>query len=196
MGFFTKKPNSDTSTPNEKSEKDGSIRGGIKPMTSQALTDVTRGMHHAALATTNMLANQYLFLLNQFFDEDEDGLMRSKMVNVQLDDSHSMNIPLISMVAPKGLVMDRMKVSMSVRMEESDIKRATHEFDNSDATRASFKVQLSPRSESTTQGRASDIIDIDMEFLAIDPPEGIMKVIDEFVNLIAPFETNRKKEES
>jgi hypothetical protein len=182
--------------PSEKNEKDESAQNGKKPMTAQALTDVTRGMHHAALATTNMLANQYLYLLNQFFDEDENGLLRAKMVNVQLSNSHGMNIPLISMVAPKGLIMDKMKVAMSVRMEESDVKRASHEFDNSDITRTSFKVQLSPRSESTTQGRASDIIDIEMEFLAIDPPEGIMKVIDEFVNLIAPFETNKKKEEA
>jgi hypothetical protein len=160
-------------------------------MTPQALTDVTRGMHHAALATSNMLANQYLYLLGQFFDEDESGQMRAKMVDVQIDDTHSMKVPLISMVAPKGIVMDKMKVAMSVRMEEADVKDATHDLDNSSATRASFKVQLSPRSDGGALGRQSDIIDIEMEFSAIDPPEGIMKVIDEYVNLITPYEINK-----
>ncbi len=183
MGIFTnKKANGET--------PDGRKP---KPMTSQALTDVTRGMHHAALSTSNMLANQYLYLMDQFFDKDENGLMSAKMVNVQLDESHSMNVPLISMVAPKGLVMDKMKVAMSVRMEEADVKQATHDFDNSDATRASFRVQLSPRSDSAAQGRSSDIIDIEMEFTAIDPPEGIMKLIDEYVNLISPYETKNKE---
>jgi len=170
--------------------------GGKKAMNSQALTDVTRGMHHAALATSNMLANQYLFLIDQFFDKDDNGCLHAKMVRAQLDESHCMNVPLISLVAPKGIIMDKMKVAMSVRMEEADVKEATHDFDNSDATRASFKVQLSPRSESTntTGHRASDIIDLEMEFTAVEPPEGIMKIIDEYVNLIAPFELKTEEE--
>jgi hypothetical protein len=98
------------------------------------------------------------------------------------------------MVAPKGIVMDKMKVAMSVRMEEADVKQATHDLDNSYATRAAFKVQMSPRSDSKTQGRPSDIIDIEMEFTAVDPPEGIMKVIDEYVNMISPYEVVKNKE--
>lgn len=195
MGIFSKNTNSET--PDEKkSEKAFALTDtkGKKAMTSQALTDVTRGMHHAALATSNMLANQYLYLIDQFFDKDENGILHAKMVRTQLDDTHEMNIPLISMVAPKGLVMDKMKVAMSVRMEEADLKQATHDFDNSDATRASFKVQLSPRSEYAGEKRQSDIIDIEMEFLAIEPPEGIMKVIDEYINMIAPFEVEKKED--
>ena len=186
MGIFSKNTNGDTQSV---------VPSGKKAMTSQALTDVTRGMHHAALATSTMLANQYLYLIDQFFDKDENGILYAKMVSAQLDETHIINVPLISMVAPKGLVMDRMKVAMSVRMEEADIKDATHEFDNCEVTRASFMVQLSPRSESSSQsgGRASDIIDIEMEFTAIDPPEGIMKVIDEYINLIAPFEAGKKE---
>lgn len=161
-----------------------------KPMTSQQLTDITRGMYHAAAATSNMIANQYLYLLDQFFDKNDEGGLDAKMVRVDMTDDTYMMVPLVSMVAPKGLALEQMKVNMSVKIDESDITAGTHEFDDCKATRSSFKVELSPKDSKYRERRASDIIDIEMTFSAGDAPEGINKIIDEYMNLIEPLKVH------
>lgn len=159
-----------------------------EPMTSQKLSDITRGMHHAASSTMNMIATQYLYFLDQFFDKTDDNGLSAKMVRVDINDNHYMMVPLISMVAPKGLALENMKVKMSVKMGDAEIKKATHHFDDNEATRSSFSVFISPRSENKkSRRRSTDVVDLEMNFAAMDPPEGIMSVIDEYVKLIEPI---------
>lgn len=150
---------------------------------SQSLADITRGMHHAASSTTALVAQQYLHMVDQFFDVDDKGILQAKMARIMLDDRHEMNVPLVSLVAPKGIILDRMKVSMAVRLDSADVKEATHASDNSNATRSSFDVSFSPKSE---KSRKSSTIDIDMEFKSVDAPEGVMRLIDEYTNKIIP----------
>ncbi len=159
------------------------------PLTSQQLTDITRGMHHAASSTMSMVAQQYIYMLEQFFDKQDDGSLRAKMVRVDINDKHFMLVPLISLVAPKGLTLKEMNVEMSVRMEEADIKKATHDIDESDATRSSFKVNLAPKPKGDHEvtRRPSDIIDISLSFASNEPPEGVMRIIDQYTNLIDPI---------
>ena len=53
--------------------------------TAQKLTDITRGMHHAASTTSALLAEQYIQLLNQFFDSEEYGSLKAKMFRIDVD---------------------------------------------------------------------------------------------------------------
>jgi hypothetical protein len=115
------------------------------------------------------------------------------MTYVQIDDKHWVPVPLISLVAPKGLALERMKVSLSVRIEEWESKQATIDEDGSKADRLSFKVVMSPRT-GEGQRRSSDVTDIDMEFCAGDPPEAIMRLIDSFTNLIDPKSIDTMKD--
>ncbi len=155
-------------------------------MNVQKLTDITRGMHHAVSTTSAMLAQQYILMVNQFFDRDTDEkgetIFKAKMATVEIDDKHQMKLPLVSLVAPKGIALEKMRIEMSVKMSEVEAKKATH-LDNSEAERTSFKVSLSPKSHGDGR-RRSDIVDIVMEFQATDPPEGIMRIIDEYSNMI------------
>ena len=76
-----------------------------EPMSASDLSHITRGLQQAAAATQNLIAQQYIKLFDQFFDYDIDELgtpMKAKMVEVQLDEHHSMSVPLIALVAPKG----------------------------------------------------------------------------------------------
>ncbi|MCX4029569.1 DUF2589 domain-containing protein [Endozoicomonas sp. SM1973] len=162
-----------------------------EPINSVSLTNITRGMHHAAMTTTSMVAQQYVRLFEQFFDredpKDPDSPLKAKMVEIKLGDNHSMYVPLISMVAPKGIVMDRMKVSMSVKMEEIELKKATTADNAEQMRRGGFTVSFQSNKRSKGgDGRYADEIAIDMEFQAIEPPEGIMRVIEEYTNLIGP----------
>lgn len=156
-------------------------------MNVQKLTDITRGMHHAVSTTSAMLAQQYILMVDQFFDRETDETgetyFKAKMATVDIDDKHQMQLPLVSLVAPKGIALDKMRIEMSVQMTEAEAKKATTHMDNSEAERTSFKVSLSPKSHGESR-RRSDVVDIVMEFQATEPPEGIMRIIDQYTHMI------------
>ncbi|MCP4545020.1 MAG: DUF2589 domain-containing protein [bacterium] len=154
-------------------------------MSSIKLTDITRGMHHAASTTSAMISQQYMEMLNQFFDYDDDGHLHAKMVSVEVSNGHYIRVPLVALAAPKGIALEGMKIRMALRIDETESVKGTHEDDNSEATRGSFKVSVAPSSERSRK-RKSDIVDIEMEFKATDPPEGVMRLIDSYTNMIMP----------
>ncbi|KKK66923.1 hypothetical protein LCGC14_2959210, partial [marine sediment metagenome] len=114
-------------------------------------------------------------------------VLEAKMVKIQITEDHYTMVPLISLVSPKGIALEKMRVEMSVRITETALKDATDEVDNSGATRASMKVQLAPKHRDNFGKRRDDITEIEMIFTAGDPPEGIMRIIDDYTNMIKPI---------
>ncbi len=171
-------------------------------MENQKLTAITRGLQNAAAETNSMVAEQYIRILSQYFDHDPDGTLRAKMVKVQLDENHVAMVPLVSMAAPSGLALDRMRVELSIRLEGADIegeknllsrlknnlKRDTETSETS-GDRANFSVSLSPRSERKSEGRPSDHVHIDLEFKSIETPESVLRVIETYTNMIQPIKS-------
>jgi len=142
-------------------------------------------MQHAASTTTAMLGSQFQHLIKQYFD-DEKGVLKAKMVQIELQPGQFVKVPLISLVQPSAIVLKRLKIKMSVRIEEAEIREALKDvMGNSEATRLSFKVSMSPRTG--ILGRRSDVTDIEMIFEGTDAPEGIMRVIEQHTNLIEPL---------
>ncbi len=158
-------------------------------MNRENLASLMRGIHHAASSTHAMLAQQYMHMLKQFFDE-KDGKLMAKMTYVQIDDEHWIPVPLISLVTPRGLALDRMKVEMSLRIEESEVKQATIDEDGSHAERLALQVAISPKTKGSGQ-RPTDVTDIEIEFKAGDPPEALMRLIDAYPNQIDPRQFER-----
>ena len=166
---------------------------GKDKMNAQMLTDITRGIHHAVNTTGTMIAQQYIMMLQQFFDSAEDGSIRAKMVKVQVDDQHDMMVPLIALVQPQGIALDKMRVDMSIQITESELKKATHEVDGFDAQRCAFKVYLSPKSSDSPK-RRSDIVDVEMVFTRCEAPEGMHRLIEQYANMIQPYKFNAQSE--
>ncbi|MFY8273361.1 DUF2589 domain-containing protein [Pseudoalteromonas sp. SSDWG2] len=159
---------------------------GKEKMNSQMLTDITRGIHHAVNTTGQMISQQYVMQLQQFFDTQEDGSLAAKMVKVQVDDQHDMYVPLIALVQPQGIALDKMRFELSVQITESELKRATHEVDGFNAERVAFRVNLSPKTGESPR-RRTDIVDVEMEFTRCDAPEGMHRLIEQYANMIQPF---------
>ena len=93
-----------------------------EPIATSDLCDITRGLQEAASATTGLIAQQYIKLFDQFFDYDSQALgapMKAKMVEVAMDDRHTLKIPLIALVAPRGLALERMQVDLSVKIQNT-----------------------------------------------------------------------------
>jgi|GEM_PF-2066191 len=158
------------------------------PMDSSQLSDITRGLYHAASTTTAMVAQQYIHILQQFFDQMDDGTLQAKMAKVAVDDQHFIMVPLISLVSPMGFNLERMKVGLAVRVDAVDVRPGTHPSDDSEVTRTAFTVSMSPRpGQSGDSGdRNGDAMTIDLEFVSHAPPEGVMRIIDNYTNLIRP----------
>jgi len=151
----------------------------------QQLTDITRGMYYAASTTMSLVGQQYILFLDQFFDKQEDGSLEAKLAKVALDDSHEIDVPLVALVTPKGLSLDEMTVEVSVRVDQTSLTAATT-GDNAPITRSRFGVTMSPLQRKDGDKRRSDTVDVKMVFKATDPPEGMMRLIDEFSNRIQP----------
>ncbi|WP_329611014.1 DUF2589 domain-containing protein [Pseudomonas sp. KNUC1026] len=74
-------------------------------MMAADLRAITRGLHEAATSANQMIAQQYIRLFDQFFDYNPEALgtpMKARMVEVALDQGHHMQVPLISLVTPRG----------------------------------------------------------------------------------------------
>jgi len=162
-----------------------------EPARRHNLTDITRGMQHAASTTTAMLGEQFLHLINQYFDKERDGTLRAKVAKIEVSPGQEIQVPLISLVQPSAIVLKKLRLRMSVRIEDAEVKMAARDLmGNSEATRLSFKVSMAP--QTGFLGRRSDITDIEMTFEGVDAPEGIMRLIEEHTNSIVP----RRKSEA
>lgn len=129
-----------------------------------------------------MLAQQYTALLDQFFDADESGTLVAREVELALDSQHRLALPLVSLAMPRGLALDEMTVNMTVR---SDIAETLPAQGESTGGVGRFYVSLAPHSSRST-GRDSQHIDIEMKFTALQPPEAVMRLIDEYTNRLVP----------
>ncbi|WP_230941914.1 DUF2589 domain-containing protein [Burkholderia stagnalis] len=154
-----------------------------------ALDEIARGMQHAAAAANQLLAHQYTAMLDQFFDERDDGLLAPREVQVALDAEHTMPVPLVALATPRGLALERMVVHLTVRGDFTEALPAGGLA--GDDQRGRFYVTLAPRSSrKDAQGnpgqRDTEHIDIEMQFAALAPPEAIMRVIDEYTHRLVP----------
>ncbi|MEF9481222.1 DUF2589 domain-containing protein [Ralstonia sp. 1B3] len=160
----------------------GSNGHGHPGVNGLTLDDITRGMQHAAASANQMLAQQYTTLLDQFFDADESGTLVAREVELALDSQHRLALPLVSLAMPRGLALDEMTVNMTVR---SDLAEALPLHGAATGGVGRFYVSLAPHSQRET-GRDSEHIDIEMKFTALQPPEAVMRVIDEYTNRLVP----------
>lgn len=159
-----------------------------EPMSASDLSHITRGLHQAAAATHNLIAQQYITLFDQFFDYNTEDLgtpMKAKMVEIALTEGHTISVPLIALVAPKGLALQKMDVELSVKMHSSEVQKANHDLENGDLHSEKFFVTFG-NSKREGQDRDPDEVQIRIEFKACEPPEAINRIIEEYTNLISP----------
>ena len=164
-------------------------------MTSSDLSDITRGLQEAAAATNTLIAQQYIKLFDQFFDYDRETLgapMKAKMVEIAMDGQHTLHIPLIALVCPRGLALERMQVDLSVRVHGIDSPAEPPRENEANGT-ARFQVTVGANGRRADQ-RDPDEVQIRMQFQACDPPEAINRLIEEYTNLIVPQRRNASAE--
>ncbi|QYH15410.1 DUF2589 domain-containing protein [Enterobacter sp. DNB-S2] len=151
------------------------------PSVPISLEDITRGMQYAATAANELIAQQYMKALDPFFEPAEDGSLIPRTVQLALDEKHYFDLPLVALSTPRGLMLEKMKVNLTIRtegMQAPSRQSGENEFGR-------FHVSLSPSSDNKG-GRDSRHVDVEMQFTALEPPESVMRLIDEYTNKVIP----------
>ncbi|CCJ95402.1 FIG00553412: hypothetical protein [Cronobacter malonaticus 681] len=155
------------------------------------LADITRGMQHAATSANQLIAHQYMQALDPFFEHSDDGRLVPKVIEMQLDDNHHFKLPLVALSTPRGLMLEKMKVFLTVRTDAVEQQSAAAGV--SDDAVGRFHVSMSPQSRDKN-GRDSDHVDIEMQFTVLEPPESVMRLIEEYTNQVLPKPTDRSND--
>ncbi|EPE3184022.1 DUF2589 domain-containing protein [Cronobacter sakazakii] len=155
------------------------------------LADITRGMQHAATSANQLIAHQYMQALDPFFEHSDDGRLVPKVIEMQLDDNHHFKLPLVALSTPRGLMLEKMKVYLTVRTDAVEQQSAPAGV--SDDAVGRFHVSMSPQSRDKN-GRDSDHVDIEMQFTVLEPPESVMRLIEEYTNQVLPKPTDRSND--
>ncbi|ELY2816796.1 DUF2589 domain-containing protein [Cronobacter dublinensis] len=155
------------------------------------LADITRGMQHAATSANQLIAHQYMQALDPFFEHSDDGRLVPKVIEMALDDNHHFKLPLVALATPRGLMLEKMKVFLTVRTDAVEQQSAPAGV--SDDAVGRFHVSMSPQSRDNN-GRDSDHVDIEMQFTVLEPPESVMRLIEEYTNQVLPKPTDRSND--
>jgi len=174
-----------------KNKSDGDSNNTSSPNVAITLEDITRGMQYAATSANTLIAHQYMKSLEPFFEPTESGSLVPKTIEMQIDEKHHFKLPLVALATPRGLMLDEMKVHLTVRTDL--VEQQTVITQENQDTLGHFHVSLSPSSQSKG-GRDSQHVDIEMHFKVLDPPESVMRLIDEYTNRILPQSTQNEGE--
>jgi len=145
------------------------------------LGDVARGMQHAVNTTQELLERHYAQVIARYFNEDGTPITRA----FTLPDGSRIDVPTIALVPASSLVLQEMTVRMSVRVDETKVKRAEAEDSSDHLTRTSFQVSI----RGGPPGRSQNAIDLTMRFVKGDPPEGVARIMEQFANQVLARKT-------
>lgn len=153
------------------------------PPVPVTLEDITRGMQLAASSANQLIAHQYMQALDPFFDHMDDGSLTPRTLIMQIDEKNHFELPLVALATPRGLMLEKMKVHLTVRTDGVEQLSAGTPSLQDNVSR--FHVSLSPASKDN-EGRDSRHVDIEMQFTVLEPPESVMRLIEEYTNRVMP----------
>lgn len=84
------------------------------------LDALVQGLQHAAFSANQYMAHQYVAVLSQLFEQAPDGSYKPDYAELQLDDGHRLNVPLVTLAPPRNLSMERMKMRLTVRGDATE----------------------------------------------------------------------------
>ncbi len=153
-----------------------------KHIGEQQLAALIRGFQSAAAASMDLVGEQYIRLLHQFFDTKPDGTMQPKMVRLQVEDGKYILVPLVSLAPSKGIGLETMRVRFSVRLDTEASERVVEQA-GSDLGSESLKVTVAlDQGDGGERGRRVDVI---LEFKAGEAPESVRQVLNIYTDAIS-----------
>lgn len=163
--------------------------------------DLIRAIQQAFIGANAMAENQHLQKISTYFDED--GFARTVKLNVPYFDSNGnvaykeLSVPEISLVPISSLKLDEVSVEFNVRLYgKVNLKTDEDNADGnmvmgarkSDAERHSYKnstfLGYFPHGGIFHNKKDKNFAHIKLKFTTDNPPEGLMKICDQFVKVM------------
>ena len=162
---------------------------GNKGNHAMGLDTLVQGLQHAAFSANQYMTHQYIAVLSQLFEQAPDGSYKPDYAELQLDDEHRLNVPLVTLAPPRNLSMERMKMRLTVRGDATEaISTLTGQGE-----RGHFHVTMAPQPH---EGKPdSQNIDIEIDFVAQEPPEAVLRLLDEFIHRMTPVPVKENSHE-
>lgn len=160
------------------------------PPSSQTLADIVRGMQHAVNTAQSILQQHWRDTLDPYFDDETGKPITEKYL---LPSGQLIEMPLIALVSPAGLVLDHMEIEMAVRIDASEVK--PHRSASQEETahhRTSLQCSFAPLKKG--EDRSMNSVLVKMVFKAGDAPEGVSRLIEEFTNAVVPRKVGPESE--
>lgn len=148
------------------------------PKSSQTLPDFVRGIQHAVNSASLMAEKNAAGFLDRHFKDD--GSPEVEIVKIP-GTKLCLVVPTITTAHAPNMLLEEMEVRMAVRFDQTESKPAHP--DDTEVTRTSFSVGICG---DHPDDRKENVIDIVMKFKRGDPPEGVARIIAEFVNTLKP----------
>lgn len=169
-------------------------RGGKKPggsthsassspssISQDTLTDMVGGVQHALNSASAVSEQAHLRMLSRYIDEDGRLLTQ----DIHMPDGMVWKAPICALVPVSSMVLEEMRVDMTVEVVQTEVRRASPNDDDSadeGTTRSSFKVRVGQSRE----GRRGNEISLSMVFKKGDDPELVRRIIDDITNRSQP----------
>lgn len=147
----------------------------------QTLSDLTRGIQHAVNTAEEILEQHYLRMLGRYFNEDNS----PRMARIKVPPASVIEVPLLALVTPTALKLDEMVLDMTLRIDETEVKRFPGRAGRV-VERSSFKISVGSGTREDGSPREKNQIDIRMTFKSGDVPEGVSRIMEEFTKSILP----------
>lgn len=150
-----------------------------KQKSSHTLPDFVRGIQHAVNTATLMCEQNIEGYLDRHLRQD--GTPEIQVVKIP-NSKHVLLVPTMTVSRPPDMILDEMEVRMCVRVDKTEVKEG-HPAGDPNVTRSSFHVSLA-------SGKSTEKSDIDivMKFKRGDAPEGVSRIMEQFVNSITPVD--------
>lgn len=111
------------------------------------------------------------------------------MREFQLSENRTLIVPEISLVGQHALAIDEMEIEFNARITaletKADIEGGEGEKQHW-IDRACFDVDLS------TTSTSDNLLHVKIKFKAVDQPEGVSRVIDEYDKMVSPIDNSEK----
>lgn len=151
------------------------------------LSQLTRGILDAVQDAEAVSGQHILHMLKTYFvTEGEHTVPRYVQVKVPGPEGASptvISVPLISLITPHSYFLEEMDVELVASLSTGEVKRCVDEAVDKHnlAKRMSYQIAMG-----AIQKDDPNKATMRMKFRAADPPEGLMKLLDEIANTITP----------
>lgn len=148
---------------------------------TRTFSDVIRGLQYSVNTAQQILERHHLYLFKKYFDEQGKPLMRQ----FQLSENRMLNVPEITLIGQHALAINEMEIEFNARITalETKVDQAEgQDQSNNWIDRACFDVDFS------TASKSDNLLHVKIKFKAVDQPEGVSRVVDEYDKMVAPIE--------